>query len=686
MSAAKPAKNAPLTRAKAKAEINLLSAQIRAHDLAYHQDDQPQIADGDYDALKRRLIALESQFPDLALPTSPSQGVGAPTQSGFAKIQHGVPMLSLGNAFSAEDVQDFVARIRRFLALGEDSPLTFTAEPKIDGLSAGLVYRDGQLVQAATRGDGRTGEDILANMRTLGDVPQTIAYRSDIEVRGEVYMTKSGFLKLNQDLKAQGQREFANPRNAAAGSLRQLDADITASRPLKFFAYAQGLGTAPRPTHGAFLTFLAEQGFATNPLSQICDDAQSLIAAHEALAQARGALDYDIDGIVYKVDDLALQHRLGFRTREPRWAIAHKFSAEKALTEVVAIDIQVGRTGALTPVARLRPVNVGGVLVANATLHNAEEIARKDIRVGDRVKIQRAGDVIPQVLRVVDADRADRPAPYAFPRHCPVCGSAAAAVGEDVVIRCQGGLTCAAQVRERLKHFVSRAALDIDGLGDKQIDLFASKGWIGSFADIFALPARAADIEALDGFGPKAVANLRAAIAAARTAPLDAMLFGLGIRHLGRTTARLIAQHYGSAQTWRAAMEDLTEARQTALIGIDGIGQTLVDSLVQFFNDDRNRTAVADLLSVMEPADFVTPQGDDGPFSGKTLVFTGTLMRMTRDEAKARAEAAGAKVSSSVSAKTDFLIAGEKAGSKAKKAADLGITVLTEEEYAQALA
>ena len=614
-------------------------------------------------------------------PNSPSQQVGGPLKSGFGKIDHGVPMLSLGNAFSPEDVRDFDERIRRFLSLPAHAPLTFTAEPKIDGVSAALVYDKGKLIQAATRGDGQQGEDILANIKTLDNIPKTISHQQMIEVRGEVYMTKSGFTALNAALEAEGKAPFANPRNAAAGSLRQLDARITANRPLKFFAYAQGVGQAPRAQHSQFLNFLSDQGFATNPLTKLCDGPDSLLAAHAALEAARAALDYDIDGIVYKVDDLALQDRLGFRTREPRWAIAHKFSAEKAQTTLQAIDIQVGRTGALTPVARLDPVNVGGVLVSNATLHNADEIARKDIRVGDRVEIQRAGDVIPQVLRVMDPDREGRAAPFTFPTHCPVCQNPALAEGGDVVIRCQGGLTCNAQIRERLKHFVSRKTLDIDGLGEKQIELFAELGWIASFADIFRLTDRADAMAALDGFGAKAVSNLMAALAVARAAPLESFLFALGIRHLGQTTAKLLARHYSSAAAWFAAMQNLTEAEMDTLRSIDGVGQTLVQSLQAFFDDPRNTAAISDLLSVTTPADFVAAQTTDSPFSGKTLVFTGTLTHMTRDEAKARAEAMGAKVSSSVSAKTDFLIAGEKAGSKAKKATNLGVTVLTETAY-----
>lgn len=674
-----------LSAQEATKELARLAFEIAKHDAAYHQHDAPQISDGDYDALKRRNAAIEAQFPDLRRSDSPSLRVGGPIKSGFGKITHAVPMLSLGNAFSPEDVEDFVARVRRFLSLGKNQALTFTAEPKIDGLSASLRYEGGKLVQAATRGDGAVGEDILANIRTIEEIPQTIAYQDLIEVRGEVYMSKSGFEVLNAGLEAEGKAPFANPRNAAAGSLRQLDASITASRPLKFFAYAQGDGDAPESQQSDFLAFLKAQGFQITPFD-LCGDAKALIAAHAKLEQARPDLDYDIDGIVYKVDDLALQGRLGFRTREPRWAIAHKFSAEKAQTTLETIDIQVGRTGALTPVARLTPVNVGGVIVSNATLHNFDEIARKDIREGDRVEIQRAGDVIPQVLRVLDADRTGRAGPYPTPTTCPTgCGHAAVAEGEDVVIRCQGDLACPAQMRERLKHFVSRYALDIDGLGDKQIELFEGLGWVKTFADIFALSERAEEIEQLEGFGPKAVANLIAALDTAKTAPLDRFLFGLSIRHLGRTTARLVARHYGSASAWRAAMDHLERGEAEALSAIDGIGDTLVQSLIAFFGREDNRAAIDALLAVTAPTNVAAASNEGGIFAGKTLVFTGTLTAMTRDEAKARAEAAGAKVSSSVSAKTDFLIVGEKAGSKAKKATDLGVAVVDEFSYLKML-
>ena len=674
-----------LTQSQAREALQRLAHEIAAHDMAYFQDDAPHISDAAYDALKQRHGEIEAQFPDLVDESSPSKRVGAPVKSGFGKIEHGVPMLSLGNAFSAEDVENFVARIRRFLSLDAATPLAFTAEPKIDGLSATLFYEGGKLVQAATRGDGLIGEDILANIKTIAAIPQTLTHSNPIEIRGEVYMSKSGFLTLNESLIEENKPPFANPRNAAAGSLRQLDAGITATRPLSFFAYAQGAGAPPCTRHSAYLKFLSDQGFAINPLTQVCESTQALLAAHRDLEAARANLDYDIDGIVYKVDDLSLQDRLGFRTREPRWAIAHKFSALKAQTRLESIDVQVGRTGALTPVARLTPVNVGGVLVSNATLHNGDEIARKDIRVGDQVEIQRAGDVIPQVLRVLDADRPGRAARFHLPQTCPVCGSPARADGDDVVVRCQGGLICAAQVRERLKHFVSRHGLDIDGLGEKQIELFADKGWVRNFADIFRLPERAQDIQDLDGFGPKAVENLIAAIEVSKTAPLDRFLFGLGIRHLGRRTAQLLARHYGQADKWYAAMLALDKSDEVAsLRALDGIGEALIASLSDFFADERNRGIVADVLNLSRPTDVAAKIGE-GPFSGKTLVFTGSLSTMTRDEAKARAEAAGAKVSGSISAKTDYLIVGEKAGSKAKKAAGLGVEILTETAYEEML-
>ncbi|MGB0785490.1 MAG: NAD-dependent DNA ligase LigA [Alphaproteobacteria bacterium] len=670
-----------LTQAKATRQIELLSREIRGHDEAYHRDDNPKISDSEYDALKRQLLDFEKLYPDLILANSPTQIVGAPSKKGFGKIRHGVPMLSLGNAFSTNDVIDFVSRVRRFLSLGDDATLNFVAEPKIDGLSAGLLYRNGELVQAATRGDGETGEDILRNALTISDIPRNIAFKGEIEIRGEVYMTKSGFKELNADLTNNEKQGFANPRNAAAGSLRQLDERVTASRPLLFFAYAQGIGNAPSPTHGGFLNFLLDQGFSTNPLTKICANASDLLNAHTELEAIRSSLDYDIDGIVYKVDELELQKRLGFRTREPRWAIAHKFAAEKAQTRLESIDIQVGRTGAMTPVARLEPVNVGGVLVSNATLHNAAEIQRKDLRIGDLVEIQRAGDVIPQVTRVLNPDQADRGSPFIFPSSCPECGSVALAEGDDVVVRCQGGLKCGAQRSERLKHFVSRSALDIDGLGDKQIELFSSKGWLRNYADIFYLPQRASEIKKLEGFGQKALENLTLAIEKARKAPLDAILFALGIRHLGRTNAALVAEHYVCSDAWFNAMKNLNSEEQSRLCSIDGIGETLVTSLVDYFSNNENVKVVSSLLGVMQPTDYSKRGLHDGPLAGMSLVFTGALSLMTREEAKARAEAAGAKVLSAVSAKTNFLIVGEKAGSKAKKAELLGVKILSEKDY-----
>ena len=575
----------------------------------------------------------------------------------------------------------FILLIKNFLNIKNSEKIVFSAEPKIDGLSAGLLYRNGELVQAATRGDGETGEDILRNALTISDIPRNIVFKGEIEVRGEVYMTKSGFKKLNADLKNNHKQGFANPRNAAAGSLRQLDERVTASRPLLFFAYAQGIGDASFSTHSDFLNFLLDQGFNTNPLTRICANASDLLEAHRELEAIRSSLDYDIDGIVYKVDELALQKRLGFRTREPRWAIAHKFAAEKAQTRLESIDIQVGRTGAMTPVARLEPVNVGGVLVSNATLHNAGEIQRKDLRIGDLVEIQRAGDVIPQVIRVLNSDQADRGLPFIFPSSCPECGSAALAEGDDVVVRCQGGLNCGAQRNERLKHFVSRSAVDIDGLGDKQIELFASKGWLSNYADIFYLPQRISEIKKLGGFGQKALDNLTSAIESARKAPLESVLFALGIRHLGKTNAALVAEHYVHADAWFSAMQNLNSEEQSRLCSIDGIGEKLVTSLVDYFSNNENVKVVASLLEVIQPEDFSKRILNDGPLSGMSLVFTGTLSLMTRDEAKAQAEAAGAKVHSNVSAKTNFLIVGEKAGSKAKKAELLGVKILSEQDY-----
>ena len=675
-----------LSEAEAARLLSELANIIAYHDKAYHTDDTPEISDADYDTLTRANRDIEAQFPHLIRPDSPSQRVGAATSGQFAKIRHAVPMLSLSNAFSDEDVIEFTQRVRRFLALDADAHLGFTAEPKIDGLSISLRYENGQLVQAATRGDGTEGEDVTANIRTLKDIPQTLAGTAPeiAEIRGEIYMDRQDFERLNAAQEDAGQKLFANPRNAAAGSLRQKDPEITRQRPLCFFAYATGdMPEMPVKTHDAFLELLRDWGFSVNPMSQLCTSAEALISAYKAIGQARADLSYDIDGVVYKVNDFSLQARLGQVSRAPRWAIAHKFPAEQAETTLETIDIQVGRTGALTPVARLTPILVGGVIVSNATLHNEDEIDRLDARAGDRVIIQRAGDVIPQIVRSLAEKRTTELPKFVFPQICPICASEAIRPEGEVVRRCTGGFTCAAQRLERLKHFVSRDALDIDGLGTKQIDQFHNLGWLSDPADIFRLPARKDELLALERMGEKSVENLLAAIEARRNAPLERLIFGLGIRQIGQATAKLLALHYGSLEGLMAACilaDDETSDAYIDLIAIDQIGAGVVSDLIRFFADTDNRNAVAALLSEVQPTPPEAPQ-DDSPISGKIIVFTGTLTQMSRSEAKAQAERLGARVSGSVSGKTDYLVAGADAGSKAQKAAALGVEVLSEADW-----
>ena len=675
-----------LSEAEAARLLSELANIIAYHDRAYHTDDTPEISDADYDTLTRANRDIEAQFPHLIRPDSPSQRVGAATSGQFAKIRHAVPMLSLSNAFSDEDVIEFTQRVRRFLALEADAHLGFTAEPKIDGLSISLRYENGQLVQAATRGDGAEGEDVTANIRTLKDIPQTLAGAAPkiAEIRGEIYMDRQDFERLNAAQEDAGQKLFANPRNAAAGSLRQKDPEITRQRPLCFFAYATGdMPEMPVKTHDAFLELLRDWGFSVNPMSQLCTSAEALISAYKAIGQARADLSYDIDGVVYKVNDFSLQARLGQVSRAPRWAIAHKFPAEQAETTLETIDIQVGRTGALTPVARLTPILVGGVIVSNATLHNEDEIDRLDARAGDRVIIQRAGDVIPQIVRSLAEKRTTELPKFVFPQICPICASEAIRPEGEVVRRCTGGFTCAAQRLERLKHFVSRDALDIDGLGTKQIDQFHNLGWLSDPADIFRLPARKDELLALERMGEKSVENLLAAIEARRNAPLERLIFGLGIRQIGQATAKLLALHYGSLEGLMAACilaDDETSDAYIDLIAIDQIGAGVVSDLIRFFADTDNRNAVAALLSEVQPTPPEAPQ-DDSPISGKIIVFTGTLTQMSRSEAKAQAERLGARVSGSVSGKTDYLVAGADAGSKAQKAAALGVEVLSEADW-----
>lgn len=767
---------------EAEVELAWLSAEIARHDRLYHGQDAPEIPDAEYDALVRRSAALEARFPDLVRSDSPSRRVGAAPSDGFGKIRHAVPMLSLGNAFADEDVIDFEARVRRFLNLGSDEVLTFTAEPKIDGLSISLRYDAGKLVEAATRGDGSEGENVTQNVATIAGIPHQL-HGADIpdriDVRGEIYLGHDDFRRLNAAQEAAGEKVFANPRNAAAGSLRQLDPSITARRPLRFFAYAWGAATTlPADTQAGVVVAYASWGLPTNPLMRLCRGSGDLLAYYREVAAKRASLGYDIDGVVYKVDRLDLQARLGFVSRSHRWAVAHKFPAEQATTVLEGIEIQVGRTGALTPVAKLKPVTVGGVVVSNASLHNEDEIARLDARIGDVVTVQRAGDVIPQIIGVIKDKRPAGAAVFVFPQQCPACGSEAVrdideATGEaDVVRRCTGGLICPAQSKERLRHFVSRNALDIEGLGDEKIALFYEEGLIRSPADIFTLEARDAVSDAplakRKGFGAKSVENLFRAIAARRTVAFDRFLFGLGIRHIGETTARDLAkafltwEAFGDAidraiagapgPAWRrfhgvpgvgertaqAAVEaiaargdvllasDLFErplaerlvahklaparaasslsqafagnastlvaaAREAAgqmagegyndLASLSGVGTVATDALVDFFAEPHNQSVLSALLAEITVQPFVRQATASSAITGKTVVFTGTLARLNRNEAKAQAERLGAKVSGSVSKKTDYVIAGADAGSKLAKAEELGVAVLTEDEW-----
>jgi DNA ligase (NAD+) len=680
-----------LTLEEAGAEHARLAAEIRAHDERYYGEDAPTVSDAEYDALRARLLAIEGRFPELITADSPSQRVGAAPSAGFAKVRHARPMLSLGNAFDEQDVRDFADRVRRFLGLPADEVVALVAEPKIDGLSCSLRYEDGRLVLAATRGDGQEGEDVTANVRTIGDVPVSLRGRhwpAVLEVRGEVYMTKQDFLRLNEAQEAAGRPRFANPRNSAAGSLRQLDPAITRARPLRFFAWGWGEASElPATTQSGMMAFLAGCGFPVNPELAVCGDVEAALAAHRRIGEMRAALPYDIDGVVYKVDRLDWQERLGTASRAPRWAVAHKFAAEQAQTVVRGIDIQVGRTGALTPVAKLQPVTVGGVVVQNATLHNEYEIRRKDVRIGDTVIVQRAGDVIPQIVAVVPEKRPEDAVPFVFPTVCPVCGSHAEREEGEAVRRCTGGLICEAQRVERLRHFVSRDAFDIEGLGEKQIAAFWRDGRIDSPADIFRLAARdrtsPQPLETAEGWGKTSAANLFAAIEARRSIGLDRFLNALGIRHVGQENARLLARHYLSAGALLEAMEAAQDPESEAyrdLLNVDGIGPKVARALLDFFAEEHNRQVVADLLEEVTVLDF-EPPATESPVAGKTLVFTGTLEKMTRDEAKARAQALGAKVAGSVSRKTDLVIAGPGAGSKLTQAQSLGIEVIDEDAW-----
>jgi DNA ligase (NAD+) len=685
---------AALTEAAAAAELARLAAEIGAHDKRYYQEDAPSVSDADYDALRRRNEAIEARFPQLVRPDSPSKRVGSAPAAKFAKVRHAVPMLSLGNAFAPEDVADFVNRVRRFLKLAAEDPVDFTAEPKIDGLSCSLRYEGGVLVNGATRGDGLEGEDVTANVRTIGDIPERLRGKSVpavCEVRGEVYMSHADFAALNARQAKDERQIFANPRNAAAGSLRQLDPAITAARPLRFFAYAWGeMSQMPADTQMGMLQWFAGAGFTTNPLTRTCASVEELVAFHAEIETKRATLGYDIDGVVYKVDRLDLQQRLGFVSRNPRWAVAHKFPAEKATTIVNAIDIQVGRTGALTPVAKLAPVTVGGVVVSNATLHNEDEIERLGVRVGDTVTIQRAGDVIPQVLGVVE-DRPRGPEPYRFPKTCPcpletpVVREAIAGGEEGARSHCSGEFACPHQKIEHLRHFVSRRAFDIEGLGEKQIALFFEQGWIKEPADIFTLEARnhAIKLEEQEGFGELSVRNLFAAIAARREISLERFVYALGMRHVGETTARALARGYGSWAAFHEAGLKVAagdEETRAEMDNLDQIGETVIESLATYFGEDHNRGIVERLTAQVRILDAEQPTASS-PVAGKTVVFTGSLEKMTRDEAKAMAERLGAKAAGSVSKKTDYLVAGPGAGSKLTKAAEAGVTVLTEDEW-----
>ena len=686
-----------LTKKQAQKELERLAAEISKHDQLYYQQDAPIVSDAEYDALRQRNSDIETRYPDLVRPDSPTFVVGAAPSEQFAKVTHKVAMLSLSNAFNEEDIEDFLERVCRFLGLETSSPVETTAEPKIDGLSISLRYEGGKLIQGATRGDGSVGENVTANIHTIKEIPKSISKRNfpdPFEVRGEIYMSHEDFAQLNRDQEAAGGKIFANPRNAAAGSLRQLDPAITASRPLRFFAYAWGdVKSLPSDTQMGVLEALDAWGFPVNPLTRICGNTGEMLEVYNHIEAERATLGYDIDGVVYKINRLDYQDRLGFVSRSPRWAIAHKFPAEKATTLLNDIEIQVGRTGALTPVAKLEPVTVGGVVVSNATLHNEDEIQRKDVRIGDTVTIQRAGDVIPQVLGPILEKRPKGTKPYKFPTVCPHCGSHAVrevnpTTGkEDAVRRCTGGLICPAQAVERLKHFVSRNAFDIEGLGAKQVEAFYNEGRVMSPADIFTLEARneraSEKLQEKEGFGELSVKNLFSAINERRNISLDRFIYALGIRHVGEITGRLLAKNYGTIDALLTATESMAGKAGEAyeeLVNIDGIGKVVADAIVEFFTEDHNREALKALLEQVTPEPFESNEVESA-VTGKTVVFTGSLERMSRSEAKAQAERLGAKVAGSVSKKTDYVVAGPGAGSKLKKAQELDVEVLSEEDW-----
>jgi len=681
---------AELSEAEAANRLMRLAKEIARHNRLYHDEDAPEISDADYDALVRENATLEAAFPQLVRADSPSRQVGAAPSSALAKVAHARPMLSLENAFSADEVEEFVARVKRFLALPAEAFVAFTAEPKIDGLSCSLRYENGELVLAATRGDGAVGEDVTANVRTIADVPQNLfpslprrgEAPATLEVRGEVYMSKADFEALNERQQAAGGKIFANPRNAAAGSLRQKDPGITAARPLRFLAHGWGELSEPLgDTQFEAMKRIESFGIPVSDLLVRCDSVAEMLVHYRAIEKARADLPFDIDGVVYKVDRLDYQDRLGQVARAPRWGLAHKFPAEKAETTLEAIDIQVGRTGKLTPVGRLKPVGVGGVIVANVTLHNRDEIARLGLRIGDRVRIQRAGDVIPQVVENLTRDE---PRPhYEFPTRCPECGSEAVAEEGEVDVRCTGGLICPAQRFERLRHFVSRGALDIEGLGEKSIAEFIELGWLNSPADIFRLRDHRAELLNREGWKEKSVDNLLAAIEAKLEPDSPRFLFGLGIRHVGIVTARDLLKCFGTIEELRRVA--LSEAGEAELSSVQGVGSVVAEALVDFFHEPHNREALDDLLSEVSPQPYAS-DAKQTEWSGKTIVFTGSLETMSRDEAKAQAERLGARSAGSVSAKTDLVVAGPGAGSKLKKAEELGIRVVNEAEWAQIVA
>jgi len=694
MSSSTPLPIDQLTPLEAAVELARLAEEIAKHDRAYYQSDAPVLSDADYDALRQRNAAIEAAFPELIRADSPTRRVGATPADGFGKVRHSRPMLSLDNAFTDDDVTEFVGRIRRFLGFDENQTVDLVAEPKIDGLSISLRYEQGHFVQGATRGDGAEGEDVTANLRTMKDLPQHLSgsVPDVLEVRGEVYMLRADFLAMNEARKAEGDKTlFANPRNAAAGSLRQLDPKITASRPLSLFCYALGETSEPiAGTHWDFLNRLRAWGFKVNDRVQLCRDVDEALAFYHAIGDERALLPYDIDGVVYKVNRFDWQSRLGQVSRSPRWATAHKFPAEQAQTILREIGISVGRTGALTPFAILEPVTVGGVVVSRATLHNEDEILRKDFREGDTVTIQRAGDVIPQVVSVVMAKRPADAIPFEPKETCPICGSHAVKPEGEAIRRCTGGLTCDAQRVERLIHFASRNAFDIEGLGEKNVDFLFRTGRIQSPADIFRLENQENDtllpLRTQPGWGARSTQKLFEAIEARRTISLDRFIYALGIRQVGAATARLLARHYLSLEAWRGAMQAAAEDREgeawRQLTAIDQIGPAVANDIADFFSEDHNHKALEDLASQLRQIEnFVTTADADSPVAGKTVVFTGSLQTLSRDEAKARAQDRGAKVAGSVSAKTDYVVAGADAGSKLAKARDLGIPILTEDEW-----